>query len=36
MNYVNDYNPSMDASSLGELVAAVMRSFHTLLSPDYK
>ncbi|XP_051159771.1 peroxidase-like [Leptopilina boulardi] len=35
MNYVNDYNPSMDASSLGELVAAVMRSFHTLLSPDY-
>ncbi|XP_043462015.1 peroxidase-like [Leptopilina heterotoma] len=34
-NYVNDYNPTVDAGALNEMVAAVMRSFHTLLNADF-
>ncbi|XP_043462105.1 peroxidase-like [Leptopilina heterotoma] len=34
-NYVNDYDPSVDVGVVSENVAAVLRSFHTLLSADY-
>ncbi|XP_051159768.1 peroxidase-like [Leptopilina boulardi] len=34
-NYVNDYNLSVDVSTLVEVVSAVMRSFHTLLSANF-
>ncbi|XP_051159769.1 peroxidase-like [Leptopilina boulardi] len=34
-SYVNDYNSSVHANALGEVSAAVLRSFHTLLSADY-
>lgn len=36
LDYVNDYNPTVDAGALNEMVAAVMRSFHTLLNADFK
>ncbi|XP_043462068.1 peroxidase-like [Leptopilina heterotoma] len=32
--YVNDYNPSLDASTSNEAATAIFRSFHTILSGD--
>lgn len=35
-DYINDYDSNVDASTLNEVGAAVLRSFHTSLAGDYK